>query len=387
MEPTAITLFLLSVSLVLYVLLGYPLLLGVVARRRARPVRKRNQELSVSIILPVRDGEPWIRAKLNSLLALDYPSNLLEIFVISDGSVDGTDDIVREYAFAGVQLIRIRRGGKPAALNAGMIRATGEILFFTDVRQLLGSECLRRLVNGFSDSQVGVVSGELVLRDGVDSTQAKVSLYWRYETWIRSHLSEIDSVLGASGCVYAMRRELAVPLPKQTLLDDVYLPLAALFKGYRVIIERAARAYDSPVGLQSEFLRKVRTLAGVYQILREYPELLGSRNRMRIHFLSHKIGRLVLPHALIIMAVTGWWLPAAWRDGAVVAQAIFYAFCALDPWIPEEWLVKPVTSASRAFLVMMAAAFCAGPAFLFGGNLWIDTRARPSVQKVHVELQ
>src|SRR5205085_1070151 len=103
------------------------------------------------------------------------------------------------------------------------------------------------------------------------------------------------SIPGATGCIYAMRRNLAVPLPSGVLLDDVFLPFAAFFKGFRLILEPAAKAYDSPTSLDTEFRRKVRTQAGVYQLLRYYPQLLGPGNRMWLDFCSHKLGRLALP--------------------------------------------------------------------------------------------
>jgi len=380
-------LFLLSTAIIVYVVFGYPLL-AALAARRPRPVRKERRPRKVTVLMPVRNGEPWIRAKLDSLLRLDYPRELLQIIVISDGSTDLTDEIVEEYAADEVQLIRIAHSGKAVALNAGMARARGEILFFTDVRQPLDPACLWRLVENFADPSVGVVSGDLIIRDRQTSEHTHVGLYWRYEKWIRDRLSAIDSVLGATGCCYAMRRRLAVPLPPGTLLDDVYLPLAAFFRGYRVIVEREAKAYDDPANLRSEFLRKVRTLAGVYQIVRAYPALLSPANRMWIHFVSHKIGRLLLPHALIVMAVATYGLPGLWREAAFGAQGLLYLSSGLDRWVPESWVLKPATSAARTFVVLMTAAFCAVPSFMFGGlDLWTDTRIRATARQAEAHVK
>src|SRR5262249_27307012 len=154
--------------------------------------------------------------------------------VLSDGSTDRTHEEVRRFiSRANVHLIVLPRGGKAAALNAGIARATGEILFMTDVRQQLAPDSLNHLVACFADPEVGVVSGELVIREGVGQEEASVGLYWKYEKWIRKQLTRVDSVLGATGCIYAMRRELATPLPENTLVDDMFLPLAAFFRGYR----------------------------------------------------------------------------------------------------------------------------------------------------------
>ena len=222
--------FLLAVLFLLYILAGYPLLLALLARVRGREFSKKFSPRPVSVLLPVRNGERWLEAKLRSILDLDYPRDLLEIWVISDGSSDQTEAIAQQFAAQGVGLISISRGGKAAALNAGLRRAGGEILFFTDVRQQLDPAALRELVACFGDPAVGAASGELFIRDGVRREEADVGLYWRYEKWIRRRLSRIDSMLGATGCIYAMRRELAVELPEETLLDDVYLPLAAFFR-------------------------------------------------------------------------------------------------------------------------------------------------------------
>ena len=269
--------FLLSAVFVLYVLAGYPLLLAIRARGGGRPVAKAPSQCPVTLLLAVKDGERFIASKLRSILELDYPRDLLQVIVISDGSTDSTDRIVAEFAPHGVELLRVPPGGKAAALTAGMARASGEILFFTDVRQRLAPESLRNLVACFSDPHVGVASGELIILDGQTREEASVGLYWRYEKWMRRRLSQIDSVMGATGCIYCIRRSLAVPLPADTLLDDVYLPVAAFFRGYRVIWDDSAKAYDYPAPLDAEFRRKIRTQAGVYQLLSSYPQLRAAK--------------------------------------------------------------------------------------------------------------
>ena len=374
----ATVVFLLSGALVLYVLLGYPALLAVIARKTARPIRKRAIRPTVSVLLPVRNGAKWLRAKLHSILQLSYQRELMEILVISDGSTDQTDSIAQDFAHHGVKVIRIPASGKAAALNEGMRQATGEILFFTDVRQLLDPEALRELVECFADPAVGVASGELVIADGETRGEADTGLYWHYEKWIRRRLSRIDSVLGATGCIYAMRRELASPLPAGTLLDDVQLPLDAFFRGYRVILEESAKAFDSPASLRTEFGRKVRTLAGVYQVMLRYPRLLGPSNRMWLHFVSHKLGRLLLPFALILMAASTFGLPSPWSGIASGTQALFYALALFDPLVPQRSPIKRVTSPVRTFVVLMAAALCAVSIVVVPtSRLWRDTRISP----------
>jgi cellulose synthase/poly-beta-1,6-N-acetylglucosamine synthase-like glycosyltransferase len=308
--------------------------------------------------MAVRNGERWIREKLDCILALRYLHECLQVVVVSDGSGDGTDGIVREYAASGVELVRVPAGGKAMALNAGMERARGEILFFTDVRQHLEPDSLSRLVSCFADPSVGVVSGELVITKGHGSVkETHTGLYWRYEKFIRKQLSQIDSIPGATGCIYAIRAELARPIPAGTLLDDVYLPMVAFFRGYRVIIDETARAYDAPTGLDVEFRRKVRTLAGVYQVIGQFPGLLSPwSNRMWIHFVSHKLGRLLLPFALALIFASSFGLPKPFGAVALAAQAVFYAMGAVDRWIPEPTPIKRLSSVVCTFLALMAAS-------------------------------
>jgi len=378
MRWASATVFVASAAFLVYVLFGYPLLLAVWARRRPRGILKRLDRKTVSVLLPVRNGEPWIRRKLESLLELNYPRELVEILVISDGSTDRTEAIVEEFAARGVELLRIPPSGKAAALNWGLERAQGEILFFTDVRQPLDPECLNHLVACFADPEVGVVTGDLVVLEGDRQEEASVGLYWKYEKWIRRQLNRLGSLLVVTGCFYAMRRALAVPLPAGTLADDAVLPLAVFLRGYRIVFEERARAYDFPTKLEAEFRRKVRTLAGLFQLIRFYPALLGPANRMWLHFYSYKLSRLVLPYALLAILVSSFGLPGGWRAWSLGGQALFYLLALADPAIPESWLLKRISSASRAFAVWMLAALCsAAVLFLPPEKLWRVPRAGP----------
>jgi len=378
MHRAAEAVFLLSVTFVAYTLAGYPIALALTALLHSRPVVRRYEPKSVTILLPVRNGERWLRTKLESLFALRYPPELVQILVISDGSTDSTDDLAREYAACRrIEFLRVEGGGKAVALNAGLERAEGEILFLTDVRQQLDPDSLKNLVACFADPSVGVASGELVIREGRTHEEASVGLYWKYEKWLRKRESRIHSVMGATGCIYAIRRALATPLPPGTLVDDMFLPLAAFFKGYRVILDDSAKAFDYPTALDSEFRRKVRTQAGVYQIIGLFPRLLTPRNRMWLAFISHKLGRLLMPFALLLAAVTSFALSQPWRTAALATQAVFYGVAVLDAWIPDRFMFKSVSAAIRGFAVLMAAAFCAALILLGpSDNLWKETTVR-----------
>lgn len=369
--------------LIFYVVAGYPLLLRWVALRRPRPVQRRPIEPTVSLIIAVYNGERFLEAKLQSVLALEYAADKLEIIVASDGSTDRTEEIAERFAAQRVSLLRLPRGGKPAALNAAIGKARGEILVLTDVRQPLEPPSVARLMENFADPTVGVASGELLIRAGATQEEADIGLYRRFENWIRVNLSSIDSTFGATGSFYAIRRTLAVPIPADTLLDDVYLPLAAYFQGYRLVMDSRARAYDLPTSLETEFRRKMRTLAGNYQILRAYPALLGPGNRMWLHFVSYKFGRLLLPWLLLILAAASFGLPAPWREALLAGQAVFYGLALADVWILKPRILKRVSSSAHTFLVMMIATL-GGLSVLFipPRTLWKVTSAGPLPDEV-----
>jgi cellulose synthase/poly-beta-1,6-N-acetylglucosamine synthase-like glycosyltransferase len=366
-----------AVALIVYVLFLYPLILALTASRAHNPVRKDTKLRSVSVIIPVRNGEKFLERKLNSILSLNYPRELTEVIVVSDGSDDRTDEIAKSFAREGVLLVRIDRGGKCAALNAGVQGASSEILVFTDVRQKLDPNCLRNVIACFGEPRVGAVSAQLHIQSGETHEEQNTELYWKYELWIRQRMTKIDSTFGCSGCFYAIRRSLWMPIPVDVLLDDVWLPLQAMFKGFRLILEPTAKVYDFPTALESEFRRKVRTQAGLYQLLRIMPELMVSRNRMRFHFLSAKFGRLIIPFCLIALAVATLGLPPFFRTLLGLGQAGFYGLAALDPAMPAEFPLKRLTSSARTFVVLIAASLVAVRVyFVAPQTLWKETAVR-----------
>jgi cellulose synthase/poly-beta-1,6-N-acetylglucosamine synthase-like glycosyltransferase len=367
-------------AIVLYTIVCYPVFLAVWRRRAAPPVRKdMGFRTTVSAVLAVHDGEEFIRAKLESLLALRYPAGRLDILVVSDGSTDGTEPIVEAFAGRGVRLLRVPRGGKAAALNAGLEHSPGEILFFTDVRQPLEPDALAHLVANFADPSVGVVTGELRIL-GPDSLgeQRDLGLYWRYELWARRRHSEIDSTFVATGCIYAMRRSLAKPLPPDTLTDDAVMALRAFLRGYRVIFDPQAIAYDYPPAEGVEFRRRLRTLAGLWQVCIRMPELFTRANRMRLDFLSHKFSRLTLPWALVLVVASTLALdPSPLRNILLMAEALPVALALVDIPIPRKSPLKRVTSPARTFLSMNAAALLSIMVFFVQpATLWRTTRVK-----------
>jgi poly-beta-1,6-N-acetyl-D-glucosamine synthase len=373
--------FLLAAGFVVYVLFLYPLILGALARLHPRPVRRSPFQPPVSVILVVHNGAAFIENKLLSILALDYPRERMEIMVVSDGSTDGTDALVDRFASRGISLLRLTRCGKAASLNAAISRAAHEILVLTDVRQYLEPGSLASLLENLADPEVGAASGELTILKGGGHEEAAVGLYWRYELSIRLRLSALDSIFGATGAYYAIRRSLVPEMPRDTLADDMYLPLAAFLRGYRLVVDSRARMFDYPSGLTSEFRRKIRTNAGVYQVIRAYPSLLGTGNRMWFHFVSYKLARLLLPFALLVILAASFGLPPLWSMLALSGQAAFYAVALADRWVPEGASLKRITSPVRTFVTLMAASLCAvSILFVPSARLWRPTQLPPPVQ-------
>jgi poly-beta-1,6-N-acetyl-D-glucosamine synthase len=376
----SVTIFAIACAVMFYALIGYPLLLNWLASRADNPVHKDDKLRTVSFVIAVYNGEKFLERKLRTIFAQNYPRELMEILVVSDGSTDRTDDIARGFAAEGVRFLRVPRGGKAAALNAGVPLVSGEILVLNDVRQTLDRDCLRNVIACFGDPKVGAVSPQTIIAQGEILEETSTSLYWRYEHWIRLRLTRIDSTFGYSGAFAAIRRSLWVPLPEGTLLDDVYEPLVSFFKGYRILMEPSATMYDFPTVLQSEFRRKVRLQAGLYQMLKMMPELLSSQNRMRLHFLSAKYGRTVIPYCMIAAALATIGLPPYWRAAAASGQILFYGLAALDRLVSDGSALKRLTSPIRTFVVLMAASLAAVRVyFVQPTSLWKEATYRPSI--------
>ena len=376
----SIAVFTLACAVMFYALFGYPLLLNWMADRSHNPVQKDDKLRTVSFVIAVYNGEKFLERKLKTIFEQNYPHDLIDVLVISDGSTDRTDEIARSFAGQGVRFLRVPHGGKAAALNAAVPLVSGEIVALNDVRQTLEPDCLRNIIACFGDPKVGAVSPQTIIVQGETHEETTTSLYWRYEHWIRLRLTRLDSTFGYSGAFAAIRRSLWTPLPPGTLLDDVYEPLVAFFKGYRILMEPTATMYDFPTALQSEFRRKVRLQAGLYQMLKIMPELLSSRNRMRLHFLSAKYGRIVIPYCMIAVALATIGLPPYWRAVAAWGQVLFYGLAALDPAIPDGVSLKKVTSPIRTFVVLMAASLAAVRVyFVQPTSLWKEATYRSAI--------
>jgi cellulose synthase/poly-beta-1,6-N-acetylglucosamine synthase-like glycosyltransferase len=347
------TAFWLALGIVLYVYVGYPLVLAVWSRLRGRPWRRSTTTLpGVSVVVAARNEAPRLWRRLDNLVTLDYPAELLEIIVVSDGSTDDTVDVVSRYIeacerAAGRPRVRLVEGdghGKASALNAGVAIARHEVLVFADARQRFARDAVRRLVANFGDPAVGGVSGELVLDCELgrsDSSVAEsVGTYWRYEKWLRAKEALVHSMLGATGAIYALRRQAWRELPPGTILDDVLAPMRAVLAGWRIVFDPSARAFDMTAGdASTEVRRKTRTLAGNWQILAMAPRLVvPGLNPVWLQYWSHKIGRLVVPFALVTLLATSVALATASLIYllALFVQMAFVALAAYGGWLEQR---------------------------------------------------
>ena len=327
MRGLALATFWLCFGSIAYVYVGYPLLLVLWSRLRPRPVRHGEIEPPVSLVLAVRGEVERLEQKLENLLALDYPKDRLQIVVSLDGPSADCERVARRFAARGIELVSAERHqGKAAALNRGVAACSGELVVFCDARQRVSAGSVRALVANFADPSVGAASGELVLLDERDSEAADgVGLYWRYEKALRAMESRIHSTVGATGALYAIRRELYRPLPEGTLLDDVLVPMRIVLAGRRTVFEPGARAYDREAPPELEFTRKVRTLAGNFQLLDLLPALLDPRrNPVFVQFVSHKLGRLLVPHLLVLLFVSNLFLLEGGYLVFFAGQCLFY---------------------------------------------------------------
>jgi poly-beta-1,6-N-acetyl-D-glucosamine synthase len=327
-----------AVAGLLYTFAGYPLLITMLARVAPRPVRRASVEPTVSVLIAAHDESRTIGARIENCLALDYPADRLEIVVASDGSTDATVERARRYVRSGEPGPAVRvlaypwRRGKPSVLNDSVPRCTGEIVVLGDARQRWDADAVRCLVENFGDPRIGAASGELLLtNEGGAAIGDGVGAYWRYEKVIRRAESAVHATVGATGAIYAIRRQLFEPMPADTLDDDVLVPLRIVRRGYRVVFDGRARAWDHAARTgREEFTRKVRTISGVLQIFARERWLWAPTQPVWLQAISHKLARIAAPLLMVIALVANVRLAAdsAWYAAMLATQLAFYGAAA-----------------------------------------------------------
>lgn len=379
-----ILLFWISLAVIAYTYAGYPLAIAAMARLRPHPWQKyqwwRDGNRPVSVLLSVHNGQDRITAQVEALLALE-PEIIGEILIVSDGSTDATNSLLRGLAVSHhddrLRLVFLEEQvGKSTALNHLMAQATSEILLFVDLRPRIQPGAVAELIENFADPKVGCVAGELLLKTHEhDATATAVSgLYWRYEQAMRNAEAAYDSPVGVYGGFYAVRSELAKPAPDGCILDDMHQPLAIIRQGYRSVVDRDAIVTDVwPAKSSGEFTRKVRTLAGNFQLVQQCPWILAPTNRVLFQLLSHKLLRLVVPYFFVLLLVSTVALAFSGTKLMLLfalAQLLFWGL-ALAGLRWELPVVGRIASPASAMLMLNAAAVVGFYRYLFTpGPLW-----------------
>ena len=335
---SAIIAFWISLALALYVYAGYPLLVALLAGFSHYAEGKQEYLPQVTLIIPARNEEQWIRHKIENTLALNYPRSLLRILIASDGSTDRTVTIAREFENEAVEVAAfLERTGKQEMLNSLAAEASDEVLVMTDTHVLLQPEALRNLVRHFANPDVGCVTGQrlCILQAGVPQGQGE-GVYWRYESWIKRNESRVHSCLGAHGQLYAVRRSVFPRVEK--VGEDFYIPMKIIAAtGLRIIFEPNAIAHTpAAANLKIEFERKTRAHVSFLLTLPLLPELLLPwRNPVWWQYVSHHVLRMAVPLAMAGALGASIFL-APHSHGyaaAAVAQLMFYAMSVVGLWL------------------------------------------------------
>ena len=351
-----------ALASVVYVYAGYPALLWVATRLTCRPVRRESITPSVTLVISAFNEAPVIGKKIENSLGLDYPRNRLEIFVVSDASTDGTDEIVSAFAARGVRLLRQHeRLGKTAGLNAALTEARNDIVVFSDANILYTRGALRSLVRAFADDRVGCVTGDSRYVGTPSSAHVQEDGYWSYERLVRDMESRLGSTVGGDGAIFAIRRRLYTPLPPEAI-NDLVTPLQIVALGYRAVFEPDAVGYEPSAGsFRAEFRRKRRIVTRSWRGVMSVPGVLNPSMTgvFAWQVWSHKVLRwLVLPLVIVAVAASCVALPLGLLYEAVVLGFVASLALAVVGALLSQRLgpVARVTHAALYFYLVNFAA-------------------------------
>lgn len=364
-----------------FTFVGYRYFIELLSRAWPHPEPKENSkpEPTVTAVLVAHNEEDRVIARIENLLASDYPPEKLSVILVSDGSTDRTVARAERLESPRLEILALpHRSGKAQGLNAALARATSDVIVFADARQRFATDTIRRLATRLRDPEVGAVSGSLEIDHAQSSVGRAIDSYWRWEKTIRAAESRYDSCIGCTGAVYAIRRRRFSPLASDTILDDVVIPMQIAMQGYRVLHDSEAVAFD-PQSLEParESVRKKRTLAGNFQMLFRHPGwLFPWRNRLWWQLLSHKYLRVLAPFFLATTLLTSALLsPHPFYRLAFIAQCLFYTLALAGLTLPA--LRAKLFSLPAGFLFLNATTVLALLEYIRGEGLhhWTTRRS------------
>lgn len=394
MEIFLSTIVYVSLAVILYVYIGYPFVLCIFAKLFAGPQVKKSTILpTVTMIISCYNEEEVLVEKLQNTVRLDYPKELIELLVVSDGSTDRTDKIAFSFRNQGVKLIRQEgRLGKTMGLNLAIRQATGEIVVFSDANAIYQNDAIRKMIGNFADESVGYVVGQAQYFDpGLNSASRSENTYWNYETFIKTTESSLHSVVGGDGAIYAIRKELYEEL-LQTDINDFVNPLQIIAKGFRGIYEPSAIAVESAAGsFSKEFSRKVRIVNRAFTGLLRVKESMDPRKTgfFAFQIISHKLLRWLIPFFLISLGISSFGLALLGNYLGQILQAliIISTFFALLGWYmkDKEYYFASVFSLAYYFAVVNLAALHGVVKSLKGDVqvTWETVRSFTDVEIIH----
>jgi len=342
------TVFLTAAFLLFYVYAGYPLLLALVGMfvRKKRPEQGYYPQLSV--LIAAYNEEAAIAEKIKQTLALEYPKDKLEVLVLSDCSKDKTDEIVKSYPDSRVRLVRMaERRGKTSAQNFGIREAQGEVVVFSDATAIYHPKALAYLATNYQDPKVGAVSGRYKYFDPEDQSPTGMgsSAFWNYENLIKMMQSKIHTITGCCGCIYSVRKAAYTDLPDD-IISDLVQPLQVIRKGYKVLFEDRAVAYEETTkSTKEEFSMRVRVVTRAMRGLLSVSDVLKPWKFAwpAFQLWSHKILRWMVPLFLITIFVSNLFLlDSQFFRTLMVAQLAFYAAAILNVVLPLHRAWKPL---------------------------------------------
>jgi len=338
----------------------YPLWLLLLARvrpgRQGAPARPAEWP-AVSLVVAAHDEAECIGEKLRNSLALDYPADRLEVLIGSDGSTDGTDEIVAGQLDPRIRLSAAPRAGKTSVLNRCIPEARSEIVVLSDANTRIEPEALKALVRHFEDPDVGAVCGRLQLYNPTRA-EYEESAYWKYESWLKALEGTQGAVVGANGGLYAIRRDLFTRLPPSTIVDDFVIALRLLDEGYEVLYEPAALAWEETTeDYGREFARRARIAAGNFQSLGLVPGLLSPfRGFPAFAFWSHKVLRWFAPALMLVaLAANLLLLGQPFYRLTLAAQLGFFALAGLGSLSVGPSLLRRIAGVAYYFVTMNLA--------------------------------